>query len=86
MYFKENLIHVHSIARKPTVVWNLQSLENSVKNSLDWNRIMDEIDASQLIHLGDQLTTTRAEVLEMGHPIDELLVSVSSLPSTYQLE
>ena len=43
---------------------------------------MDEIDASQLIHLGDQLTTTRAEVLEMGHPIDELLVSVSSRLST----
>ena len=46
---------------------------------------MDEIDASQLIHLGDQLTTTRAEVLEMGHPVDELLVSVSSRLSTSYL-
>ena len=65
-----------------TLSKNLLKVENSAKNSLDWNRIMDEIDASQLIHLGDQLTTTRAEVLEMGHPIDELLVSVSSLLST----
>ena len=38
---------------------------------------MDEIDASQLIHLGDQLTATRDEIYQMGHSINELIVDVS---------
>ena len=43
---------------------------------IDWDRIMVEVDASQLVHLGDHLTFTPDEISSYGHPIDELLVDV----------
>ena len=40
---------------------------------------MDQIDASELIRLGEKLTATRDEVHQMGHQLNELLVSVRIL-------
>ena len=60
-----------------TLVVSIYRMPCLFQNDLDWKRIMDEIDASQLIHLGDQLTATRDEIHQMGHSLHELIVDVS---------
>ena len=54
---------------------NFSSFING-SGSIEWDRIMVEVDASQLVHLGDHLTFTPDEISSYGHPIDELLVDV----------
>ena len=46
---------------------------------------MIEVDASQLVHLGDHLTFTPDEISSYGHPIDELLVDVRISPTDVHL-
>ena len=54
---------------------NFSSFVNG-NGSIEWDRILVEVDASQMVHLGDHLTFTPDEISSYGHPIDELLVDV----------
>jgi len=55
------------------------------KGSIEWGKIMENIDASELIHLDGLLTANQTELEAAGHPIDELLINVIILESKFKI-